>query len=258
MKKLQNIAFYVVCAMAMLVGFIATERCWKPNEPNFPDMVEQSAKGVVHIQCPSWQGSGFVISEHLIATARHVVEGVEDFELTFNCGEKVYATKAISSKEYDIGFIWVDSPNLPPALELASIKDRRLGEQVYILGSPYGKINFNAVSLGIISGLNRDWDEVNPYTGERYGWEIAFTSDSAAHPGNSGCPVFSMDGKVRGVLVGGYSPVLNCSMPCDLFMEDVDRIELMFQLDEYQFEKVPVLTYVDDPYYNEAEDNEYY
>ena len=223
---------------------------------NFPNLVQESAKGVVHISCPQWQGSGFVISEHLIATARHVVEGVEDFEITLNNGEKLHATRAISSKKYDIGFIWVDNPNIPESLELASIENCRLGQQVYILGSPYGRINFNAVSLGIISGLNRDWNMTDPYTGEKYGWEIAFTSDSAAHPGNSGCPVFTMDGKVRGILVGGFSPVLNCSMPCDLFLSDIDEIERMFRLDEYQFEKMPV--YSPNDYYNHIEDNEYY
>lgn len=210
------------------------------SESNFIDMIQQTKKGVVHIQCPRWQGSGFVIGQHLIVTARHVVEGVENFEITFDCGGKTTATRAISSKNYDIAFIWFDDV-LPEKmiLELGSIKDCKLGQSVYVVGSPHGKINFNSVSLGIISGLNRDWDMVDPYTGEKYGWEIAFTSDSAAHPGNSGCPVFTMDGIVRGILVGGYSPVLNCSMPCDLFLFDIEEIELMFVMDKYQFEKEP-------------------
>ena len=243
-------------------------------EPNFTDTVVQSVKSVVHIKCPQWQGSGFVIGPNLIVTARHCVEGVESFTITTHEGYLLHAYRAISSKKYDVAFIYVDdlsclgfSDNsvqykLPPKevklipLKLGSIKNCKLGQDIFIIGSPFGNINFNSVSKGIISGINKDWDTIDPWTGERYGWEVSFTSDSAAHPGNSGGAVFTMDGVVRGVLVGGYSPVLNCSMPCDLFLPDIEQIKLMFIMDKYQFEKVP--EYSPDDYYNHAEDNEYY
>jgi len=233
------LGFSVLFAGAGLPIYVAVQ-----NEAQFTSIIQQTKKGVVHISCPRWQGSGFIIGPHLIATARHCVEEVEDFEITLDNGDKVYATRAISAKNYDIGFIWVDE-ELPDEiiLEIGSTKDCKLGQSVYVLGSPYGKVNFNSVSLGIISGLDRDWDEINPYTGESYGWSIAFTSDSAAHPGNSGCPVFTMDGKVRGILVGGYSPVLNCSMSCDLFLSDIEHIKQMFAMDKYEFEKTPEYNY---------------
>ena len=211
----------------------------------FTDVVAQSVKSVVHVRCPQWQGSGFIIDKHIICTARHVVEGVEDFEITFKgwyelCPEAkvvINATKAISDKEHDVGFIWIEE-EIPDYMvaKIGSIKDCKLGQDIFIVGSPYGDINFNSVSKGIISGLNRDWDEINSWTGERYGWEIAFTSDSAAHPGNSGGAVFTTDGIVRGILVGGYSPVLNCSMPCDLFLPDIEYIKQMFIMDRYKIE----------------------
>jgi S1-C subfamily serine protease len=207
-----------------------------PQEPNFTDIVAQSIKSVVHIKCPQWQGSGFIISKHIICTARHVVEDVEDFEITFNDGRKVNATRAMSGKEHDVGFIWVEE-DMNDVAKIGSIKGCKLGQDVFIIGSPFGSVNFNSVSKGIISGLNRNWDDANPYTGERYGWEVSFTSDSAAHPGNSGGAVFTLDGVVRGILVGGYSPVLNCSMPCDLFLSDIEHIRLMFIMDRYEFEK---------------------
>jgi len=225
-----------------------------PVEPNFTDIVAKSVKSVVHIKCPRWQGSGFIIDKNIICTARHVVEDVEDFTITFNNGKKVNATKAISDKEHDTAFIWIEE-DMNNIAEIKSIKDCKLGQDVFIIGSPYGDINVNSVSRGIISGLDRDWDEIDPYTGERYGWEISFTSDSSAHPGNSGGAVFTMDGVVRGILVGGYSPVLNCSMPCDLFLSDIEQIKLMFTMDRYQFEKEPIYS---NSYYNHVEDNEYY
>ena len=207
---------------------------------DFTDTVQNTIGSVVHIfnNTGGWQGSGVAIRPDLIVTARHVVEGGEDFTITDNKGKQYQASRAISSKEYDVGFIKLADPNLVPA-EFGSIKDCKLGQQIYAVGSPYGKMNFNSVTLGIISGLGRNWDMIDPYTGERYGWEVAFTASSPGHPGNSGCPVFTMDGKVRGILVGGFSPVLICVMPCDLFLSDIDQIDLMFTLDEYYKEEAP-------------------
>jgi S1-C subfamily serine protease len=125
---------------------------------------------------------------------------------------------------------------LPP-LPLGNIADCVLGQSIYIVGSPYGKINFNAVSRGIISGLGRDWDSTDPYTGKSYGWKVAFTSDSSASPGNSGGPIFTMGGQVIGILVGGYNSTVNCLIPCDLFMNDLDGIRQMFLADRYEHEK---------------------
>lgn len=215
-------------------------------KPIFTNMVKQSTKSVVHIKCPQWQGSGFVIDEHIIVTARHVVDDVNNFVITDYTGRQYKSTRAISDKLHDIGFIWVKE-KLPDwmSVELGSIKDCLLGQDVYAIGSPYGKANFNSVTKGIISGLDRTFSVID----EDYGWEISFTTDAVGHPGNSGCPVFSLDGKVRGILVGGFSNALIICMPTDIFMNDVDKIKLMFIQDKYQFEKVPKI--VDVPYYNE-------
>jgi len=241
--------------VGLLGGLILSNytRTTNVKTTEFTDVVAQSVKSVVHVRCPQWQGSGFIIDKNIICTARHVVKDVDDFEITFNNGKKVHATRAISDKEHDVGFIWVEE-DMDNVVKIGSIKDCKLGQDVFIIGSPYGYINFNSVTKGIISGLNRDWDMINRWTGERYGWEITFTSDAAAHPGNSGGPILTLDGVVRGILVGGYSPVLNCSMPCDLFIPDVEQIKLMFIMDKYQKEEQKQRS----PYYNYENDTEYY
>lgn len=200
----------------------------------FPDTIQKVLPSVVHITCDRWQGSGVAITKNIVVTARHVVDGTH-YTITLNDGTVVKGIQAITHKDYDIGFIKVDDPNLIPA-KFGSVKDCVLGQPVFIIGSPYGKINYNNVTLGIISGLNRNWDSLSRY-GESYGWEVAFTSDASAHPGNSGGGIFTMDGIVRGLLVGGYSPVLNCSMPCDLFLSDIEIIKLMFAFEKYSIEK---------------------
>lgn len=222
------------------------------TESKISGVMERSRKGVVHIMCPQWQGSGFVVTDRLIVTARHVSKGADEYTITTSDGHKLKATRSVHSKKHDLSFIWVDdltcdegshkddltcsksehSVTLHP-LPLGSIQDCRLGQSVFCIGSPYGKINFNALSTGVISGVDRDWSPLDKL-GNSYGKDIAFTVDSAGHPGNSGCPVFTTDGVVRGILVGGFSPVLISVMPCDLFLQDIPMICGMFSIDKYE------------------------
>ncbi len=235
-----------IAMISLWVGTLTLSIIWPEDGPavttQFPNRVQEVLPSVVHIRCGRWQGSGVAITEDIIVMARHVIDGT-NYTVTLNDGTKVRGLQAISHKDYDIGFIRVEKPVLIPA-KFGSIKDCVLGQSVFIIGSPYGKINFNSVTLGIISGLDKDWDGLS-YSGEPYGWKVAFTSDAGAHPGNSGGPVFTMDGVVRGLLVGGFSPVLNCSMPCDLFLGDIESIKLMFTFDRYSAEKEKNREYYD-------------
>lgn len=202
------------------------------------DRIQKTISSVVHIANLSQnrQGSGVAWSEDIIVTARHVIDGGVDFEITLNNGDKIKATRAISNKKYDIGFIKLNEKVLKPA-KFGSVAETRLGQSLYVIGSPYGKVNFNSVTLGIVSGLNRDQDAIDRWTGKPFGWDVAFTSDSAGHPGNSGCGVFTMDGVVRGILVGLYSPVLIVCMPVDLFINDLAVIEMIFEQQKFYLEK---------------------
>lgn len=249
--KIRNHYLEITLAFVVLSFFLAPG-LFPPPKPavttGFPDTIQNVLPSVVHIMCDKWQGSGVALTEDIVVTARHVMDGT-NYTITLNDGSVVKGVQAISHKDYDVGFIKVEKPVLKSA-KFGSIKDCVLGQPVFIIGSPFGKINFNSVTLGIISGLDRDWDGLS-WNGEPYGWKIAFTSDSGAHPGNSGGPVFSLDGIVRGLLVGGYSPILNCSMPSDLFMGDIQNIKLMFTLNKYKIEKK-------DPYENWIGHNQEY
>lgn len=217
-----------------------------PFDTNLEIIISDTINSVVHISnndC-GWQGSGVLIAPDLILTARHVVKEGKFFTVSFQNQSQSGIMKVMSSKKYDLGFIKLSIPivDIKPA-RLGSIEDCRLGQQIFAIGSPYGKENFNSVTLGIISGLDRDWDFTDPYTGENYGWSVSFTTDAAGHSGNSGCPVFTMDGKVRGILVGGYSPVLIGCIPVDLVIGDIDIIRMMFAQDKYKFEVRPEPVY---------------
>jgi len=85
---IKNVSLLTI-GLLLLIGILCAPFFWAtivdpvilPNdttiivvEPNFIDIVAQSVKSVVHIKCPHWQGSGFIIDKHIICTARHVVE----------------------------------------------------------------------------------------------------------------------------------------------------------------------------------------
>jgi len=236
-KQIKIIGFGIIILLILTYSGLHYTASLSPSPAvtvQFPNKVQEVIPSVVHIECDKWQGSGVAISEDIVVTARHVVDGL-NYTITLNDDIVVKGTQAITHKDYDVGFIKVNKPILKPA-KFGSIKDCVLGQSVFIIGSPYGKVNFNTLTLGIISGLDRDWDGLNNY-GEPYGWKVAFTSDAGAHPGNSGGPVFTMDGIVRGLLVGGFSPVLNCNMPSDLFLNDVENIKLMFAFNKYRMEE---------------------
>lgn len=204
-------------------------------------LVENTIPSVVHVRNNSmyWMGSGVAITKDIILTARHVVEKGGSFTITLNDGTKVRATQAISSKKYDMGFIKLDEPILTPA-KFASMEGCKLGTSVFVIGSPFGKIHFNSVTLGIISGLERNLEDFVAREGyPNSGWRITFQTDAAGHPGNSGCPVFTMDGKVRGILVAGFSPVLIHVVPVDTVIRDLAQIKILFTMDDYYLEEAP-------------------
>lgn len=206
----------------------------------FPQTIERCIDSSVHIvnKTQGWQGSGVAITDSIILTAAHVVDGGDDFIITLNNGIPLRASQAISSKKYDLGFIKVNEPILTPAI-IGSMEGCALGQQVFTIGSPYGKLNFNSVTLGIISGLKRDLDTAFEKSGYgKLGWSITFQTDAAGHPGNSGCPIYTMDGVLRGILVGGFSPVLIYGVPANLIMDDIKNIDLMFTMNKYEIEEV--------------------
>lgn len=208
-------------------------------ESGLETLIEKVLPSVVHVQNDTmgWQGSGVAITKDIILTARHVTEHGTCFTITLNDGTTIQATQAISSKKYYMGFIKLDKPILTPA-KFTSMDDCKLGTTVFVIGSPYGKIHFNSVTLGIISGLERDLEEFVAREGyPNSGWQITFQTDAAGHPGNSGCPVFTMDGKVRGILVAGFSPVLIHVVPAETVIQDLEQIKILFTMDDYYIEE---------------------
>jgi S1-C subfamily serine protease len=228
MKKVDIVCVVVII---VLLGANLLVHYYPTQEKELIDIIPQVKSSVVHISCPQWQGSGFILGPHIIGTARHIVKGVENFKITLDCGAEITATRAISSKEHDIAFIWVDEP-MPPSIRPGSITECQLGQEVFTIGSPLGMRHFNSISFGIVSELNRDY-------GKYLGWQIAWRTDATTFGGSSGCPVFTLGGKVVGILVGGPGESMSICLPVDL-LPSLEKIELMFLQDEYYREEESV------------------
>lgn len=245
--------FVMLFMLGVIRHALKSENSVKIVEPfSLVNIIPGIKAGVVHLDCPQWQGSAFVIGPRLLVTARHCVEGVINFKITTDGGHVLHATRAISSEKHDVAFIYIDDLTCVAeergtlehkvvlhALKLGNIVECQLGQRIITIGSGCGKVNINSVTLGIVSGLGRDYDELNVsmYGEHDYGWSVAFQTDSPGHPGNSGCPVFTTDGVVRGILVGGFSPSFIICMPVDLFLDDIEEINRMFTQGKYYHEK---------------------
>jgi serine protease Do len=143
-----------------------------------------------------WQGTGFFVTPNLIATAGHVIQDTESFEVMFSDGTRTKADfiHAEDRERCDVGFIKLRSENRKPRPYLDLDIKVNIGEDLIILGYPWGLNNGVALTKGVMSLPNRN----EPY----FGTKLVLHTDAAAWLGNSGSPVIDMDGECIGILIG--------------------------------------------------------
>jgi len=142
-------------------------------------------------------GSGFVISEDgYIVTNNHVIEGADEIEIEFFGGKRLKAVLIGTDPKTDIALLKVESDTPLPFVILGNSDLMRAGDWVMAMGNPLGQ-GFS-VSAGIVSARGR---ELNPGAYDDY-----IQTDAAINQGNSGGPLFNMDGQVIGVNTAILSP----------------------------------------------------
>lgn len=144
-------------------------------------------------------GSGFIVSDKgYIVTNNHVVEGANEITVVLQDKTKYKAEIVGSDKRSDIALLKMDS-NLDkefPYVRFGNSDDVRVGEQIIVVGNPFNL--GSSVSTGIISAKGRNIS-YGPFSG-------LLQTDAAINQGNSGGPMFNMDGEVIGISSAIYSP----------------------------------------------------
>ena len=186
-----------------------------PNGPQFPqgspfeqffhDFMERRGQG----QGPQNQpdpaprgrgqalGSGFIIDPAgYIVTNNHVIEGAEEITVTLHDGTSMKAKLVGRDERMDVALLKVESETPLPAVPFADSDGSRVGDWVLAIGNPFGL--GGSVTAGIVSARGRDIRQ-GPY-------DDFIQTDAAINRGNSGGPLFNMDGQVIGINTAIYSP----------------------------------------------------
>ena len=141
-------------------------------------------------------GSGFVISEDgYIVTNNHVIEGADEISIEFFSGKTLDAKLIGTDPKTDIALLKVESDAPLPFVNFGDSNVMRVGDWVMAMGNPLGQ-GFS-VSAGIVSARNRELSGT---------YDDFIQTDAAINRGNSGGPLFNMDGQVIGVNTAILSP----------------------------------------------------
>ena len=141
-------------------------------------------------------GSGFVISEDgYIVTNNHVIETADEIIIEFFSGRELEAEVIGTDPKTDIALLKVDADEPLPFVSFADSDTARVGDWVIAMGNPLGQ-GFS-VSAGIVSARNRELSGT---------YDDYIQTDAAINRGNSGGPLFNLDGQVVGVNTAILSP----------------------------------------------------
>jgi serine protease Do len=196
-----------------------------PFKDFFDDFFKRRQQGQGQGQGPNDRtvnsmGSGFVVdATGLIVTNNHVVEGADTIEVHFQDGTDLKAELVGRDPKTDLAVIRVKSEKPLPVVKFGDSDSLRIGEWVIAIGNPFGL--GGSVSLGIVSARNRDIN-AGPY-------DDFIQTDAAINKGNSGGPLFNLNGDVMGINTAIFSPTggsvgIGFSVPANTARGVIDQL----------------------------------
>ena len=170
-----------------------------PFEDFFRDFMDRNGPSGPNGQSPRRSqalGSGFVISEDgFIVTNNHVIQGADEIQIEFFEGFELEATIIGTDPNTDLALLKVESDEPLDYVNWGDSEEARVGDWVMAMGNPLGQ-GFS-VSAGIVSARGR------ALSGS---YDDYIQTDAAINRGNSGGPLFNMNGDVIGVNTAILSP----------------------------------------------------
>jgi len=165
-------------------------------------------------------GSGFVVDPRgYVVTNNHVIEGADEITIILQDDTNLEATLIGVDEKTDLAVLKVE-PDLPlPSVRFGDSDTMRVGDWVVAIGNPFGL--GGTVTAGIISAMQRDIN-AGPY-------DNFIQTDASINRGNSGGPMFNLDGDVIGINTAIFSPSggsvgIGFAIPSKLASNVVDQI----------------------------------
>jgi len=142
-------------------------------------------------------GSGFIIDPSgIIVTNNHVINGADEITVTLQDNTVLKAKLIGHDDRTDLAVLQVKPDHPLPSVSFGDSDKSRVGDWVLAIGNPFGLSG--TVTAGIISSRGRDIEQ-GPY-------DDFIQTDAPINKGNSGGPLFNMDGQVVGINTAIYSP----------------------------------------------------
>jgi len=141
-------------------------------------------------------GSGFIIdSKGIVVTNNHVIQGAED--IIVSIGSIEYKAKVIGTDPYmDLAVLQIESDKKFKTVNFGDSDKARIGDWVIAIGNPFGF--GGTVTSGIISSRNRDVGLTR--------YDDFIQTDASINQGNSGGPLFNLNGEVIGINTAIIAP----------------------------------------------------
>jgi serine protease Do len=167
-------------------------------------------------------GAGFVIDPSgLIVTNNHVIEGADDIYVNFTDGSKLKVIKILGhDPETDLALLQVQPDKPLKAVTFGDSSVLRVGDWVMAIGNPFGL--GGTLTVGVVSATKRDIN-AGPY-------DNFIQTDAAINRGNSGGPLFNMEGEVVGVNTAIISPTggsigIGFALPSNTALRVLDQLK---------------------------------
>ena len=171
-------------------------------------------------------GSGFIVdTSGIVVTNNHVIADADEINVIMNDGTKIKAEIVGVDKKTDLAVLKFKPPRPLTAVKFGDSDKLRLGDWVIAIGNPFSL--GGTVTAGIVSAKNRDISQ-GPY-------DSYIQTDAAINRGNSGGPLFNLDGEVIGVNTLIISPTggsigLGFAVPSKTVAGVVDQLEKFGEL----------------------------
>jgi serine protease Do len=188
-----------------------------PLEDLFKDFLGPQGNQPRHVTS---LGSGFIVDPSgLIVTNNHVIEDADEITVTLNDGSSLPAKLIGRDDKTDLALLKVKPKHPLPFAKFGESDHARVGDWVIAIGNPFGL--GSTVTAGIVSARNRDIS-AGPY-------DDFIQTDAPINRGNSGGPLFDMDGNIVGVNSAIFSPSggsvgIGFSIPSNLVREVIDQL----------------------------------